>query len=148
MIKNITYTLCFFCIGFLFSCNSNETDLEVEEKETMDEKLSDTTDFNEVEIQDTLGHVEAFSEDEDLRESQKKIKEEFGTQWDFCTCIVKNDSVDKAIGGEDVTDADLDFLLERLEFIDENCKGMLIQPNSTPEERNAHDKKVRKCLKG
>lgn len=75
-----------------------------------------------------------------------EIEKIYGKQWDFCDCVVKNDSVNEAIeNGDDNTD--YDFLLVRMEEIDQHCKEMLTTDNRTPEEREAHERKVRKCLK-
>jgi hypothetical protein len=73
------------------------------------------------------------------------IVEKYGEQWDFCDCVVKNDSVQTAI--ENASDEDFDRILERMEVIDQHCKEMLTTANRTPEERDAHNRKVRKCLK-
>ena len=144
MIKNITYNL--FLLISLFSCSSGNQEIDQNDQDSKAEKIEDIDNDDEKDNQETITRVAEIYDNEEQEEAQRKIEKEYGVQWDFCTCIVKNDSVDKAIGGE-VSDADLDFLLERLEFIDEKCKGMLIQPNSTPEERNKHENKVRKCLK-
>lgn len=146
MIKNITCILTIFLLIFLYSCSSNEQKKVENSQDTTAENMTETDNEDDNDLHDTITQIAEVYEDEDLQEAHENIEKEFGVQWDFCTCIVKNDSIDKAISG-DVTDADLDFLLERLEFVDEKCKGMLIQPNSTPDERNEHEKKVRKCLK-
>lgn len=148
MIKNITYTLSIFFFLSLFSCNSEEdknadikTDVSSNEKEE-----DDDTSESDINSEDTINQIADVYEDEDQKESIEKIEEEYGKQWDFCTCVVKNDSVNKAIEG-DASDADLDFLLERLDYLEVKCKGMLILPNATPDERDEHQKKVNNCLK-
>jgi hypothetical protein len=89
-------------------------------------------------------------DDKDLREFKEnlaKIEKEHGEQWDFCTCVIKNDSINKAFSKE-VSDKEFDRLSERFDEIDQKCKAFLAQnPNSTPEERAIHEKKVKKCLK-
>lgn len=83
----------------------------------------------------------------DFKESLAKIEAEHGVQWDFCTCVIKNDSINKAFAKE-VSDAEFDRLSERFDEIEQKCKAFLAQnPNSTPEERAIHEKKVKKCLK-
>lgn len=74
-----------------------------------------------------------------------KIEEEYGEQWDFCNCVVKNDSVNNAILETD-DDAQIDIILARMDVIDQHCKEMLTTPNTTPEERAKHERKVKKCL--
>lgn len=147
MIKNITYTLSIFFFLSLFSCTSEEentTDTKTEVSSNENEEHDTIEDQNDSE--DTITQIADVYEDEDQKESIEKIEKEYGKQWDFCTCVVKNDSVNKAIEG-DVSDADLDFLLERLDYLEVKCKGMLILPNATPDERDEHQKKVNNCLK-
>ena len=76
------------------------------------------------------------------------IEKKYGAQWDFCDCAVKNDSVNKAIeNSEDLSDAEFDVLFARMDEIDQHCKELLTAPNTTPEERDKHKRKIRKCLK-
>lgn len=75
-----------------------------------------------------------------------EIEALYGVQWDFCDCVVKNDSINKALE-TNTDDAQLDLILARMDEIDMKCKGMLNQPNTTPEQRDRHARKVRKCLK-
>jgi len=83
----------------------------------------------------------------EFMESLAKIEKEYGEQWDFCTCIVKNDSINKATQN-DLTDAQFDKLINRMEYVDNKCKAFLVQSlNKTPEERYKHEKKVKECLK-
>lgn len=80
----------------------------------------------------------------ELNESIAKIEEKYGEQWDFCHCVVVNDSIDKAIKAGNTDDV----LLERWDFVDKKCQAFRIQDASrTPEQREQHEKKVRKCLK-
>ena len=85
---------------------------------------------------------------EEFKENLVKIEKEFGEQWDFCTCIVKGDSINKAFMNPDLPDSEFDALSDRFDYIDEKCKAFRIQnPSITPEERAAHEKKVKKCLR-
>lgn len=80
-------------------------------------------------------------------ENMAKIEEQFGEQWGFCECIVKNDSINKALS-QDLPDAEFDKVLKRMEYVDGKCKAFLVQSqNQTPEERYIHEEKVKKCLK-
>ncbi|MCR9173216.1 MAG: hypothetical protein NXI10_12015 [bacterium] len=81
-------------------------------------------------------------------ENMAKIEKQYGEQWDFCTCIIKNDSVQKAFMNEALSDAEFDVIVARSEEIDNKCQAFLVQSrNQTPEERYEHKKKVDKCLK-
>jgi len=83
----------------------------------------------------------------ELQESIAKIEEKYGEQWDFCDCVIKGDSINKAFSKPNLPDAEFDRLAKRFDEIDEKCQAFRIQDaNRTPEQRAAHDKKVRKCL--
>lgn len=83
----------------------------------------------------------------EFKENLEKIEKVHGEQWDFCTCVIKNDSINRAFS-EEVSDTEFDRLSDRFDEIDTKCKAFLAQsPNVTPADRAAHDKKVKKCLK-
>lgn len=127
----------------LFACNSNqETKKEVSKK-------NDTTN-----IDTTVVDTSSMSEDSleaqgyDVKEDEKieeNIEKKYGEQWDFCNCIFKNDSVNKAL--ETATDAQVDQIIARMDEIEKHCKTMLTVPNNTPEERAKYKRKVNKCLR-
>lgn len=84
----------------------------------------------------------------EFKENKKKIEAIYGEQWDFCECVVKGDSINKAFGKSNISDEEFDRLSERFDVIDEKCQAFRIQDaNRTPEERALHEKKVRKCLR-
>lgn len=84
----------------------------------------------------------------ELNESIAKIEEKYGEQWDFCDCVVKGDSINKAFSKPNLPDAEFDRLAARFDVIDEKCQAFRIQDaNRTPEQRELHEKKVRKCLR-
>jgi hypothetical protein len=136
-----------FCLSILLlnACSGDgPTDIDTNDSDSLaiDTSLGmDTTDINPIDTVtvDSAGYI-----DEDAALTTQ-IEKEFGKQWDFCDCVVKNDSVNKAI--ETAADEDFDLLLERMDTIDKHCKEMLTAPNTTPEERDRHKRKVRKCLK-
>ena len=83
----------------------------------------------------------------EFMESLADIEKNYGEQWDFCTCVIKNDSINKAFS-QPVSDAEFDRLVERSDAIGVKCQAFLVQsPNQTPDERAMHQKKVRDCLK-
>lgn len=102
--------------------------------DTLQDTLADTA------YTDTAGYVNEELETENL------IEAIYGEQWDFCDCVVKNDSINTAVekAGDD---ADYDAIFARMDTIDSHCKTMLTTPNTTPEERERHERKVRKCLR-
>lgn len=84
----------------------------------------------------------------ELKESIALIEEKYGEQWDFCNCVVKGDSINKAFSKPNLPDAEFDRLSDRFDEIDEKCQAFRVQDaNRTPEQREQHEKKVRKCLR-
>jgi len=113
-------------------CNDCGVNLNIKEV-SMEEALTQAKNINKVLVDST-----------ELKESMAKIEEKYGVQWDFCHCVVVNDSIDKAIKAGNTTDK----LMERWDYVDKKCQAFRIQdPNRTPEERDAHERRVKKCLK-
>ena len=119
-------------------CSQDKSDGQTE--------MTSDTDTTEIKSDYDLSTVEA-KDLEEFKENLAIIEKKHGEQWDFCTCVVKNDSINKAFMG-DVSDEEFDRLSDRFDVIDQHCKAFLTQSSSvTPEERAIHEKKVRKCLK-
>lgn len=129
----------------LSACNSEEpkkaSSGEPEETDTtaVDSNLVDT-----LSISDDSLEAQGYDVNEEAN-MEENIEKKYGIQWDFCTCVIKNDSVTKAV--ETAGDEDFDKILARMEEIDKHCKKMLTAPNTTPEERMKHKRKVNKCLR-
>lgn len=105
----------------------------VETPETPEEAIKITT------VQDT-----AMTGNAEFQENKAKIEAKYGEQWDFCHCVVLNDSLDKAVKAGNIDDK----LMSRLEEVDTHCKAFLVMDASqTPEQRAIHDKKIKKCLR-
>ena len=79
-------------------------------------------------------------------DSLKSIEYNFSPQWDFCTCVVKNDSMNKALMQGEISDNEFDVLMKRVDVIDKKCNDFLIYKVETPEERKEHKDRVMKCL--
>lgn len=127
------FTVFVSCSG---EADTTETDdVDTSSVDTIDTNLIDSTLF-----MDDSGYVDETAETENI------IEAKYGEQWDFCDCVVKNDSINKVLE-EAGDDADYDAILARMDEIDMHCKTMLTTPNTTPEEREKHNRKVRKCLK-
>lgn len=145
MKKNIIF--CLTAVLFTFSAckGDGETtpgDLTETDTLTVDTVMVDTL---SVEAIDTVQVDSAGYIDEEAALTTQ-IEQQYGEQWDFCDCVVKNDSANNAIFETD-DDAQLDLILARMEVIDQHCKEMLTSANTTPEERQKHERKVNKCLK-
>jgi hypothetical protein len=140
MKKTVFVVICL--LGFL-SCNSTpiendvQTDEPVEVKEIIEQVNGDNL------INDK---PKDKTNDSEKIENHDKIVKTYGEQWGFCECVIANDSINKATQ-KNLSDKDMDRLLERWDYVEQKCKEFLTSPNTTPEERLAHEKKVKKCLK-
>jgi hypothetical protein len=118
-----------------------------------EEKLSSTKEKNKDSISNTLNNskekkktVQVIDPKTEKLEEHAKIVAKYGEQWDFCNCVMKNDSINNALE-KTLTDKQTDKLMARWEFVDTKCKDFLTTPNTTPEERAKHEWKVKQCLK-
>lgn len=130
----------------LFSCNNTPTtdepikliDTTVVEVDTI---FVDTTSM----LPDSLlkeGYVDETAEIANI------IEKKYGEQWDFCDCVVKSDSINKVFANsDDLSEEEFDAAFARMEVIDGHCIELLTTPNTTPEERSKHERKVKKCLR-
>jgi hypothetical protein len=83
--------------------------------------------------------------DEQFEQNKIKIEKKFGEQWDFCRCVLANDSLDRLIKSNTALD---DKFMAYFENVDQKCKAFLVMsPNKTPDERANHENKIKKCLK-
>jgi hypothetical protein len=141
--KKRVYFLFLFLSLFVVSCGSNEecTDCQIE---TTSDTVAKKDDLSTV-LKDTITEKKAVSAE--LKENHEKIVKKYGEQWDFCTCVVANDSINDAFEKGGMTPKQEEKLMARWEYVDNKCKEMLTTPNTTPDERARHDKKVMKCLK-
>lgn len=141
--KRINYLFPLVFFAMLISCGGEEKcescELEKEEDSlAMEDPLAAT-------IKDTATEKKAVVQE--LKENHQKIVQKYGEQWDFCTCVVANDSINDAFEKSGLTPKQEEKLMARWEYVDKKCKELLTTPNTTPEERAKHDKKVLKCLK-
>ena len=138
---NRIHLYIFSAFVLLASCSSNEETL------TTDDIPSDSLENVDIlnSSQEENLAIDKVSNDPDVEEAHAEIVKNFGEQWDFCACIIKSDSVNTALMA--APDELFDKVMERSEYIDSKCKGLLIQPNATPEDRAIHEKRVNKCLK-
>lgn len=146
----LRYIFLIITIFLLASCK-NETNNVIESPE-------EVVDSSGMEVLDTVSDVEIISDYDmstvptkdrkEFKENLARIEKKYGEQWDFCTCAVKQDSINRAFQNPSLSDEEFDRLLMRSDFIDEKCQAFMVQnPNVTPEERADHDRKVKECLK-
>ena len=143
----IKYFFILLTLFVYFSCTQDQGDMDGSKSISEEEEVIDADSLS---IDDDTKDAEDIKEDDrdaDIKESEAQIEAKYGVQWDFCTCVIKNDSVNQAMMDDGISDEDLDLLFERSEIIDNKCKNLLIQPNATPEQREKHLKKVNACLR-
>ncbi len=143
----MTRYIFLFCGLTLFSSCKDSSTKPTDETEAIDSlELKEDEKSTEVKSDYDMSTVDVKDRAE-FKETLKKIETQHGEQWDFCTCVVKNDSINKAVA-QPLSDQEFERLSERLDVIDKHCKAFLAQnPNQTPEERVKHEKQVKKCLK-
>ncbi len=145
MNKLLFFITLFAAISCTTDVNNDDNLTNETDSLTVDNDLKDTLDKQIISDYD-MSTVDKKNQTE-FKQSLAKIERIHGEQWDFCTCVVKNDSINKAFA-KPVSDKEFDRLSDRFDVIDSKCKAFLAQsPNVTPEERIAHEKKVKKCLK-
>lgn len=142
MKKRVYFQFLFLALFFV-SCSSNEGCKECEVDMAKD-TISETDDLTTA-LKDTA--VEKKSVTVEMKENHEKIVKKYGEQWDFCTCVIANDSINDAFEKGGMTPKQEEKIMARWEVVDQKCKELLTTPNTTPEERAKHDKKVMKCLK-
>jgi hypothetical protein len=134
----------------LFSCGEKSKDSKPDEVKveimTEDDSLTATKDSLHIKSEMDMSLVDPKDRKEFLK-NLAEIEKKHGEQWDFCTCVLKNDSINKAFMKE-LSDEAFDKLSLRFDVIDAKCKAFLAQnPNQTPDDRAKHEKKVRDCLR-
>ncbi len=137
-----------FFLGFsVLSCNSEESCSTCQECNLFNYHNEQGSLAESVKKNNT-DSVVSRSRQKDLEQSLLVIKEKYGDQWDFCDCVIKGDSLNKALTNDKLSDKELDLLLKRFDEIDKKCQAFkIMDPNRTPKERALHEKKVKKCLK-
>jgi len=142
--------LFFITLLSLFSCASDpEVDSDGVDSDNDSVENTDGSDtLNDPAVSDYDMSLVDDKNSEDFKRSLVDIEKKYGEQWDFCTCVVKNDSINKAFSSPVSSDKEFDRLSDRFDVIEAKCKAFLVQnPNVTPEERAKHERKVKNCLK-
>lgn len=125
----------------LVACGSNETCKDCDAKKDKDTVVEVVDDMESAMKRDTV-----TTPSKDQKENHEKIVKKFGEQWDFCTCIIANDSITDAFEKK-LTPKQEEKLMARWDYVDKKCKELTTFDNTTPEERAKHEKRVMKCLK-
>ena len=124
------------------SCASNEAECTDCEQAVTDTLSTPEDDIDAALKNDTVTRVDVREQ----KANHEKIVKKYGEQWDFCTCVVANDSITDAFEKK-LTPAQEEKLMARWDYVDKKCKELTTAPSTTPEERAKHDKRVSDCLK-
>lgn len=127
----ILLVICFSCTEKKSKTNSTSTEKQLVKIDSVKPEIKE---------------IKIISKKNEKTENHTKIIEKFGEQWDFCTCVLANDSINSAFE-KTVTDAETNKLMKRWEHVEVKCKEFLTSENKTPEQRIEHELKVKKCLK-
>lgn len=122
--------------------NFNDTPSIIDTSKTISKTINDSI------INNKLDSIidEPIYEEKDLKKEEILLEKKYGVQWDFCDCIYKNDSINKVLQNTDnLSDEKIDQLFSRMDEIEAHCKSLITEPNTTPSDRKAHARKVRKC---
>lgn len=133
----------FIFILIMISCVDQNKGKETSKNEETKQKSLDST---KVSLKEAKKIVKVIDKKTEKTEVHEKIVAKYGEQWDFCNCVVKNDSINTALE-KTLTDKQTDKLMTRWEYVDMKCKEFLTNPNTTPEQRAKHEWKVKQCLK-
>lgn len=91
----------------------------------------------------SINNVDNEKKDED----KERIVKKYGDQWDFCDCVKNNDSIDKLLKNQKLSDSELDELLKKAAEVENKCKVLFTDLKSNkPTERQRHKDKVKDCL--
>lgn len=125
----------------IFSCQSGDNKEKVEDVDS--NKMEEPKSADEAILMEKQKAMSTTG-DKEFKENKKKIEKIYGEQWDFCHCVVVNDSLDKQAKAGKIGDK----FMSRFEEVENHCKAFLVMDDATtPEERDIHDKKVQKCLR-
>ena len=127
----ILLIICFSCTEKKSKTNTTSSEKQLVKKDSVKPEIKE---------------IKIISKKNEKTENHNKIIEKFGEQWDFCKCVLANDSINSAFE-KTVTDAETNKLMKRWEHVEVKCKEFLTSENKTPEQRIEHELKVKKCLK-
>lgn len=142
--KFLKRSLTLFFVLLLISCTESSDCKDCNKCGENLEYGTSTQDSSITNISDVKMDTMVVADDQFIA-NKIKIEKKFGEQWDFCRCVIANDSLDQLIKNN--TDLNDEFM-RTFEEVDLKCKAFLVMsPNKTPDERMAHEKKIKKCLK-
>jgi hypothetical protein len=88
----------------------------------------------------------SVSQAKEEKQNAMLIEKKYGEQWDFCTCVLANDSITDAFEKK-ISSSQETKLMARWDYVDKKCKELTTFDQTNPDQRAAHERKVTKCLK-
>ena len=150
--KKLLALFCIFTLTiFISSCGGEEpTEEMIEEvvEEVVDDPNAETTaaDTSATGVyQEEVEEGETSLEDA-LRGDDEPVVEEGGMS--FCDCVKKNKELTDIMMSDDATDAEFDKAMEELEAMKTGECKIMFPDQSNIEEKKAHERKVKACLRG
>lgn len=138
----LKYSFIIFFFTLLITACKSEDSVDTTTTEKVKQEIDSTSIIDTTKTK----KIEVVSKKEEKKEIHQKIVAKYGEQWDFCSCVFANDSINKAFE-KNLTDKQSEKLMVRWEYVENKCKEFLTTPNTTPEQRLEHEIKVKKCLK-
>lgn len=149
MKKLLTFLSILTFIFFMTSCGGEEpTDEMMEEvEEFVDDSNAEET---AADTSSTGVYQEEVSEEpESLQEAlagdQEMEAEEGGRS--FCDCVKRNKELTDIMMADNTSDAEFDSAMQELEEMKTNDCKIMFPDQSNIEEKKAHERKVKRCLK-
>ena len=149
MKKLLALLSIFTLILYITSCGSDEP--EVIEEEIIEEVIVDdpNAEITAADTSSTGVYQEEATEGptslQDALKGDTEMVEEGGMS--FCDCVKRNKELSDIMMGENTSDEDFDKAMAELEAIKTgDCKILFAAKQNTIDEKNAHKRKVNKCL--
>ena len=123
-----------FCISFcliLFSCSQKSKDKEDLVESTKNRNSQKKLDTTRKKIPDTVDY---------------SLKSKKNTQWDYCDCVSKRDSINLLLSN--ASESDFENIFSYLDTVDKKCKSFFEYDVQNVHQQKKHKKKVADCMKG
>ena len=139
-----SFLLSILCIYSFTACNSDAVKPEKVEVVKEVDTIVPAQSSDEAVSKATVGV--SVSQAKEEKKNAELIEKKYGEQWDFCTCVLANDSITDAFEKK-MSPAQETKLMARWDYVDKKCKELTTFDQTNPDQRTAHDRKVLKCLK-
>jgi len=149
--KYLNSILSIFVLTLFISACNNEAKQEIEETDVIETFIDDVNaEETAADTSSTGVHQEEVTEDENslqdaMKANAEPIIEEEGMS--FCDCVKKNKKLSDIMMADETSDTDFDKAMEELENMKTRECKIMFPDQSNIEEQQAHQRKVKNCLK-